>query len=373
MKKIIYTIVACGLLMASCSQSEPGSGKTGAVTIKVTAVNSIQTRSDIVSTGDDGPIPTFAAMNVYAFLNDGSGAYMYTKTIDMFADYNATTYSAVQILADDTFPAGDYKFLGVGQIAGDDYQIPNPIATTNFNDFSATHTPPTNPANVIFAGNVTQEVLATGASVEIDISRQVAGIFVYLADVPSQIGGKDVAYLRLNITDANTAVNLTTGAGGTPTGAAYSVISISLAGQSVDPAKKVYAGPGDSEGLDIVPNSQIESAFALPIGNVTMTLELQDEFGTALKTWNVQDADRGTINLEPNVLLAIGVKNRADSEFGDDDTNDADTAGDDTGTVNEDDKPTSLLTDEIITVNVLRNWTDVQNLTLEEPEAPANP
>ncbi len=373
MKKIIYTIVACGLLMASCSQSEPGSDETGAVTFKVTAVNSIQTRADIYSTGDDGPIPTFAAMNVYAFLNDGSGAYLYTHTIDMFDDYDATTYSATRILGDNTLPAGDYKFVGVGQIAGDGYQIPNPTTTTNFNDFTATLTPPTNPANVIFAGNVTRAVLATGASIEIDISRQVAGIFVYLADVPTQIGGRNVAYLRLNVTDANTAVNLTTGAGSTPTGAAYSVISIPLADQSVDSANNVYAGPGDSPGIDIVPNSQIESAYALPIGNVTMTLELQDDSGTALKTWNVQDADRGTINLEPNVLLAIGVKNRADSEFGDDNTNDTDTAGDDTGTVNEDDKPTSLLTDEIITVNVLRNWTDVQNLTLEEPEAPANP
>ncbi len=233
--------------------------------------------------------------------------------------------------------------------------------------FEVVKAAPSNPANVIFAGNVTQAVLATGASIEIDISRQVAGIFIYLTDVPTQIGGKDVAYLRLNITDANTAVNLTTGAGSVPTGAAYSVISISLATQAVDAANNVYAGPGDSEGLDIVPNSQIQSAYALPIGNVTMTMVLQDEFGTTLKTWNVLDSDGGTVNLEPNVLLAIGVKNRADSELGDDNTNDADTADDDTGTVNEDDKPTSLLTDETITVNVLRNWTDVQDLTLEEP------
>ena len=371
MKKIITLIAACGLLVGSCAKTERLSGdEAGTVKFKVNAVNSIKTRGDIFSSGDDGPIPAFAAMNVYAFLNNGSGDYLYTQTVDMIGDYNETTFTATRILADNTFPAGDYKFLGVGH--NDGYTPTTPTPTTNFNDFSATIAAASNNTKVIFAGNVTQEVLATGATIEIDISRQVAGIFVYLTDIPTQIGGVDVAYLRLNITDANTSVNLITGDGSVAAGAAYPVISIPLTGQTVDTANNVYAGPGDSDGLDLVPNAQIESAYALPIDAVTMTMVLQDEFSNPLKTWNVVDSDGGTINLEPNVLLAIGLKNRADSEFGDDNTPDSETTADDTGTVNEDDKPTSLLTDETITVNVLRDWANVENLTIEEPQ-PENP
>ena len=371
MKNIIFIFAACGLLMASCSQPDQDSDKKGTVTFKVNAVNAIQTRGDIVTSGDDGPIPDFGTMNVYAFMNDGSGQYLYTQTIEMIGNYSSTTLSAVRILADNTFPPGDYKFLGVGAISNSGFQLPQPtIGTTNFNDLQATLTNPANSVDALFAGSVTQEVLATGASIVVNISRQVAGLFLYVTDVPTQIGGRDVAYLRLNITDANTVVNLTTGAGSVPTGSSYSPISILLTGQTVDTANNVYAGEGDINGLDVVPNSQIKSAYALPIGNVTMTLSLVDQYGVALKTWSVQDSDGGTVNLEPNVLLAIGIKNRADSELGDDGINDNDTADDDTGTVNEDDKPASLLTDETITVNVLRNWTDVQNLTLQESDTP---
>ncbi len=359
MKKFFTVIVACGLMAASCIHDQTPGEATGAMKLKVTAVNSIQTRGDIYSTGVDGPIPALGSVNVYTFLNDGSDNYLWTQTIDMSTDYHAETLSASRVLADNTFPAGNYRFLAVGRAASDGYTIASPTATTNFNDFTATIQQADNATNVIFAGYTTQEVFATGATIEIDIARKVAGIFTYLTDVPNEIGGTTVAYLRLRVSSANTAVNLTSAAGSIPIAGSYYAINIPLAGQTVDQANHIYTGPGDSADFNIVANSQIASNYALPIGGVTMTLELQDDQSNPLKTWSVVGPAGTTIDLTANVLLAIGIKNNPTSELGDDETAGGD--GD-----NADDSPVSLLTDETITVNVMRDWDAVNNATLQE-------
>ncbi len=358
MKKTITLIVACGLLLGSCAKSKPADENTaGTVKFTVNAVNVIQPRGDINSTSPDGPIPALAVVDVYAFLKNGDGDYIYNKTIELFDNYSTDTHSASAVLADGTFIAGEYKFLGVGRVDDDGYTLTTP-AGANFDDFSASIAS-AGETNVIFAGSVTQEVLESGASIEIDISRQVAGIFAYFTNVPTEINNTPVAYLRLRVTNANTSVNLTSGEGDAPTANYYYPIDITLTGQDIDDANNVYAGPGDSTGLDILDNSQIASNYALPINGVTMTLELQGANEVALKTWTVRGANGTAIDLAANVLLAIGTKNKAGGTLGADDAEGGDGE-------NADDTPVNLLTDETITVNVLSNWGDVQNLIIEE-------
>lgn len=374
-------IAACGLLLGACTKSDPGVGdETGTVKFKVTAVNSLQTRGDILTMGKDGPIPTFGKISVYAFRDNGSGTYLYEKTVELLTapeDYNTETNSITQILPDGTFGAGNYKFVGVGRVDGDEYTLATTTqpddAPISFDAFTASIGTQANSAtNVIFAGNKTQEVLATGATIEIDISRYVAGIFLYITDVPYEISNTPVAFLRLRVSDANTSVNLSTKAGSVPIAETdYYAIDIDLTTQEIDTEHNVYAGIASTAALALVDHSQIESNYAIPVSDVTMTLELQSANGTPLKVWNVRDKEDNptTINMAANVLLAIGVKNKADGTLGDDDTDDTTTDEDETGTDNEDDKPVSLLTDETITVNVLRNWDVVNSLDLEEAPA----
>ncbi len=372
MKKFITMITACGLLLGACSQNEPVVDEAGTVTFKVTAVNSIQTRGDIYSSSAAGTIPALANVQVLAFKDDGSSNFLYTQSIDLTTAYTPATNSAQQKLADGTIAAGSYKFLGIGQVADDGYTLPTLEAdVTNYDAIAASVTSAGANTNVIFAGTKAQEVLATGANIEIDISRQVAGLFGYFANVPTEISNTPVQYLRLRVSNANLAVNLGTGVGDatTATGASYYALEIDFTGQPVDAENNVYRGVVPPSGVVVAENSQIVSNYAIPIdGLTTMTLELQSADGTALKTWTVQDANGGNIDLKANVLMAIGLKNRADSQYGADDTDDTTTAEDETGTPNQDDTPVSLLTDETIIVNALPNWNDVQNLILEEQQ-----
>ena len=372
MKKIISMIAACGLLFGSCSQNEPVAGITGTVSFKVTAVNSIETRGDIYSSSITGTIPAMASVQAFAFKDDGNSNFLYDQTIDLTTAYSTETNSAQQTLADGTIAAGSYKFLGIGRMsATDGYTLPTLEAgVTNYDAMVASITAANASTNVIFAGTKVQEVLPTGANIEIEITRQVAGIFGYFSNVPTQISGTDVRYLRLLVSNANLAVNLGTGIGDatTATNATYTALEIDLLNQTIDDVNNVYKGAVPPTGVVVAENAQIVSNYAIPIdGITTMTLELQSEDGTALKTWSVQDSDQGTIDLKANVLMAIGVKNRADSEFGEDGVDDDTTTDvDETGTPDQDDTPASLLTDETIIVTLSKDWNEVQNLTLVE-------
>ena len=363
MKKIIILIAACSLLFGSCSQSEPAAGEvTGAVTFKVTAVNSIQTRGDIYTSSATGTVlPAMTGVQVLAFKDDGSDNFVYTQTIDLTAAYNASINSAQQTLADGTIAAGNYKFLGVGRMsASDGYTLTTLVeGVTNYNDVTARIFVPSSFINVIFAGTKEQEVLPTGANIEFEITRQVAGIFAYTANVPVDILGTTVQYLRLRISNANRVINLGTGEGDSATGQFYDALIINLLNQTRDEVNNVYKGAVPPTGVVLAENAQIASNYAVPVDGVTMQLALQDASGTDLKVWNLQDADGGTIDLKPNVLLAIGTKNVAGSIWGADGLPGG--VGD-----NADDAPASLLTDETIVVTISKNWKEVQNLTLVE-------
>ena len=384
MKKIITLIAACGLLLGSCVKSGPGSGdETGTVTFKVTAVNSLGlTRGDIYTSTTAGTIPTMGSINVYAFMkNDGDGNYLFVgQPVELIDNYDDEAYTAQEVVPDGTFAAGDYKFIAVGRVASDGYTIADPVAgTTNFNDFSATiantvYATAGAAVNVLFAGNITQSIEVQGANIEIDISRHVAGVFAYISDVPSQIGGIAVQNVRLVVSNASTAVNLGTGVGYSVLGSEYYPLMFDFDSQTVN--NGVYSGMADVYDsadppaliLDVVDGGQIASNYALPVGPVTMQLQLVgddpavDGTENPLKTWNLQYNNSPNITLQPNVLVSIGKKTVADTTLGSDGV-EGDTSEDGSGA---DDTPASLLTDETITVNILKDWSSVQDLTLVE-------
>ena len=367
MKKIFTLVAACGLLLGSCAKSEPAVGEEpGVVTFKVTAVNGIQTRGDIYSSSAAGTIPAMASVNVLAFKDNGSGDFLYSQPIDLTSFYKTDTNSAQQRLADGTIGAGNYKFLGIGRISlTDGYTLPDlDVDVTNYNDIKASITAASSNTNVIFAGTKEQDVLPTGANIEIEITRQVAGIFGYMSNVPTDILGTPVQYLRLRVSNANLAVNLGTGEGdvSTNTGTSYYALDIDLTGQTKDTENKVYKGVVPPTGVVVAENAQITSNYAIPADGVTMELVLQDAESNDLKVWELQYNGSPTINLEPNVLMSIGTKNAIDTTLGSD-GEPGDSSDDGSGV---DDTPANLLTDETIIVTVRKNWNEVQNLTLVE-------
>ena len=382
MKKVILMIAACGLLLGACSKSEPGTGgKAGAVTFKVTAVNSIHTRADINSTSEEGPIPALGDVTVYAFAQNGSD-YLYYGSYAIplpgFIGEAGSNSGSTTLAGENLIDPGNYKFIAVGRVAAADYGILTATGTdpdttpVSFDAFAATIAEANDATNVIFAGIAGEDTAGAddpivitadkGANVTIPMTRKVAGIFVYLSDIPDQIGGVNVTSLVVRVSHASTSVLLHDGTGA-PASQVYDVLTIPLTGA----VNGVFPGQTVS-GVSLVPGSYIGSSYVLPVvpetGEVEMTLVLKGG-DTDLKTWNITGEEAG---LPANTLMAIGIKNTTDGTNGadgkDDDTTTEDEAG--TGSPNQDDTPASLSHSESITANISRNWDTVTNLELEE-------
>ncbi len=388
MKKFITLIAACGLFLASCAKSEPGTGyKAGTVKFTVSAVNTIQTRADITSSSNAGPIPALGEVTVYAFAQNGSD-YLYYDSYSIpttgFTGSTGSNTGSTTLTGENLIDPGSYKFIAVGRVATDGYNIATtvtePAGPVSFDAFTATITAADDATNVIFAGAAGEDAdgsddpvtitAEAGASVAITMTRKVAGIFVYLSDIPAQIGGENVSSLVVRVSDANTSVLLSDGKGGTPTGARYDVLTIPLTGA----VNGVFPGQTVS-GVSLLPGSYIGSSYVLPIvpesGEIEMTLVLLggSDGATELKTWNIVGEEAG---LPANSLMAIGIKNTVDGTNGVDGVDDETTPEDEaaTGSENQDDTPASLSHDEALTANISPDWDTVNNLTLEEAPQP---
>lgn len=345
MKKSHLLIAAFALLLGACSspkdvQEEP----QGPIVFEISAVNSLDTRA-IYS---QEAVHSVENVKVYVFKKDEFGNYLYFKTFDITPWIKGSNFERYQVT--EMLPEADYKFLGIGRDATDNFILPTLDGSTNYDNFLVS----VNNAGQeteIFAGTKTATLTSQGMRIPIVISRQVAGVLAYFKNVPSEIGNTPVKFLRITVSSANKAVNVTTGAGSSPATGSFNVFNMDLSGQaSID---GVYVGNDLLlQGVVKVPNSQLNGAFLMPVNSVTFTVGLYSAADVPLKTWTVTDGILSTISVMPNHFYSFGTKVAKNTIIGtiDNPTPDA---------------PIDLLKDQSITVTITPAWAQIHNMVIQ--------
>lgn len=355
MKKFMYLVMMSAFIFA-CSQNDnpvPGTETPeNGIVFEISTQTGMDdaTRAPIYSQEATQHV---TRVKVYAFQNNNTD-YVYTKTFTVTGWSDGTTFKRYTVGTSETLTAGDYKFLAVGQDATDLFNVSDPGTAHTFDAMLAT-IQNSGDESEIFAGSAQAQVSAEGgARVSIVMTRKVAGVLGYFKNVPQNINGTDVQYLRLTVTDANQAVNLSTGAAITGNTTPYDIINLDLSGQTVN--NGVFAGNDlSAQGVVKVANSQLGGTFFLPVSSVTMTLGLYAADGTtALKTWTVKDTDGNTtFNILANHFYGLGTKTMAGNTNG---------GTDDPG---DDDNPVDLLTDQSVVISINPAWDLIHNLIIQ--------
>lgn len=292
-------------------------------------------------------------VSVHAFKLNGSD-YLFEKTYTITDWTEGTTFKQYEVPETENLPVGDYRFLAVGRDAVDEYQLTTLLETTTIEDVAASIVD-SGDEYEIFAGTAQAQVSALeGTRVSLTMIRKVAGILGYFTNVPQILNGDTVRYLRLTASAGNKQVNLVSEAGSSPADS-YHIINIDLNGQDVE--DEVYTGNTPStSGIVKLPNSQLSGAYMIPVDDITLTLGLYNEVGTALKTWEVFDNNSTSVNILANHFYSLGRKGKPDTTTGEDP---------DPGSPEDDDDAIDLLRDQTISITIDPAWNTVHELTIE--------
>lgn len=314
-----------------------------------------------------------------------------TKNITLKGLSKNATYKFVAVGYNDTYPYGT---------------LPAPIGETTLESFIQTTTEKSDYAvEELFAGvsadcTTDSDKAAFDNEASVTITRQVAGMLGYFKNIPTKIGESVVKYVRVyankefttfkfpaqllsnsdfNGADANATADkddkflvmefdmstiATNWGEGTPTGDTYTFENWTNGkpGESTNaPLAKGYTAP---EGLKLVENSIFGGRYLIPydqhVGSQTLTVELQDKDGEALKTLNVvtnqipSEATKYAYDIRCNNFYSIGKKLDTDStDGGDPDPEDPD-------------EPVDLSGNTDIKVIVNDAWKVLHNMGVEE-------
>lgn len=377
-------ILACGLLtFSACSNDDAFNEDETNVTAGETR-NVELTFNFSVNSGEQtrGGRPLYSsealqqvnAMKVYVFKESG-GEYVYSEEINgnNFGFNNSTaqgteshSYTLTDKLAD-----GTYKFLAVGYEDGYSTTFKALTMTQNTTKLSELllELNDSQNADEVFSGvseAVTVNATSTSFNVGVELNRVVAGILGYFKNVPYEIekGGNmvRVKHVLVNVIKKGTSAKLEDRSASGVKDGKYTIIDIDMSSYSKDGDNNWYSVPAKSGEVATVANSVLQGAYSLPIAAVksSNTLEVVltgDDKGTALKTFKVKDADSYEFAINANHFYSLGQKKT------DDDTNGGDPDPDPDPDDNDD--PIDLSKDQIITITVNAEWTDIHNLTIE--------
>lgn len=349
MKNVFSLIFACALLF-SCSkddQRSDGLVPPGRLQFEITALSTSAdgktTKAPVYSQESTNRV---TRLMIHSFIQNGTD-YLFSKTYTLPTINEGTDSYLYLVNEAEELEAGHYKFLVIGQEAADSYSL-TAASTTQFDDMLASVTAAAN-VSEIFSGTAEADVYAEGGRVSINISRKVGGVLGYFKNVPQVLSGDTVAFLRLSVSNTNQAVNLVDSIGESPAGTSYNLIDITLTGQPV--VNGLYTG-NTIAGVVKLENSQLGGAYLLPVDGVTMTLGLYNAAGTSLQQWPVSYGGATTFNIVANNFYKLGNKMNTTSTTGD-----PENPGDD-------DEAIDLLTDEVITITISPEWTNIVDLEI---------
>jgi len=314
-----------------------------------------------------------------------------TKSITLKGLSKGATYKFVAVGYNDTYPYGTLSeptggttlesFIQQTTTAKSDYEVEELFAGV-----SADCT--TNSDKAAFDGDAS-----------VTITRQVAGMLGYFKNIPTKIGESVVKYVRvyankeftifkfpaqlLSNSDFNGVDNTTADKDGkflvmefdmstiatnwgegTPTGDTYTFENWTTGKPSESTKAPLATGYTAPEKLQLVENSIFGGRYLIPydqhVGSQTLTVELQDKDGEALKTLNVvtdqipSEATKYAYDIRCNNFYSIGKKLDTDStDGGDPDPEDPD-------------EPVDLSGNTDIKVIVNDAWKVLHNMGVEE-------
>lgn len=316
-----------------------------------------------------------------------------TKSITLKGLSKSTTYKFVAVGYNGTYPYGT-----LSEPTGETTTLENFIqTTTEKSDYEVEE---------LFAGvsadcTTNSDKAAFNGEAFVTITRQVAGMLGYFKNIPTKIGESVVKYVRVyankefttfkfpaqlltapdfNGVDANITADkegkflvmefdmsaiATNWNGGTPTGGTYTFENWTNGkpGESTNaPLAEGYTAP---DGLKLVENSIFGGRYLIPydqhVDSQTLTVELQDKDGKALKTLNVvtdeqttpSDGTKKAYDIRCNNFYSIGKKLDTDSTDGGDPNPDPD-------------EPVDLSGNTDIKVIVNDAWKVLHNMGVEE-------
>lgn len=383
MKKNYFAmaILACGLLtFSACSNDDAFNEDETNVTAGETR-NVELTFNFSVNSGEQtrGGRPLYSsealqqvnAMKVYVFKESG-GEYVYSEEINggNFGFNNSTaqgTESHSYTLTDKLTVGDTYKFLAVGYEEGYGNTFNALTMTENTTKLSELllELKAGQNADEVFSGvsdAVTVSATSTSFNVGVELHRVVAGILGYFKNVPYQIekDGKmvQVKHVLVNVVKKGTSAKL---ADRTANGVEdkYTIIDIDMNSYSKDGDNNWYYVAAQSGNVATVANSVLQGAYSLPIAAVASSNTLEvvltgEDKSTVLKTFKVKDEESSEFAINANHFYSLGQKM----------TNDGTDGGTpDPGT--DDDDPIDLSKDQIITITVNADWSDIHDLTIE--------
>lgn len=385
MKKNYFAmaILACGLLtFSACSNDDAFNEDETNVTAGETR-NVELTFNFSVNSGEQtrGGRPLYSsqalqqvnAMKVYVFKESG-GEYVYSEEITDDGNFGFNNSTAAETESHsytltDKLTDGKYKFLAVGYEDGytTTFKGLTMTPTTKLSDLLLELNDSEN-ADEVFSGvsdAVTVSETSKSFNVGVELHRVVADILGYFKNVPYQIenGGNmvRVKHVLVNVIKKGTSAKLEDRSASGVKDGKYTIIDIDMSSYSKDGDNNWYSVPAKSGEVATVANSVLKGAYSLPIAAVksSNTLEVVltgDDKGTALKTFKVKDVDSYDFAINANHFYSLGQKM----------TNGGTNGGTpDPGTDDDDDDPIDLSKDQIITITVNAEWTDIHDLTIE--------
>lgn len=385
MKKNYFAmaILACGLLtFSACSNDDAFNEDETNVTAGETR-NVELTFNFSVNSGEQtrGGRPLYSsealqqvnAMKVYVFKESG-GEYVYSEEINggNFGFNNSTaqgTESHSYTLTDKLTVGDTYKFLAVGYEEGYGNTFNALTLTPNTTKLSELllELKAGQNADEVFSGvsdAVTVSATSTSFNVGVELHRVVAGILGYFKNVPYQIekDGKmvQVKHVLVNVVKKGTSAKL---ADRTANGVEdkYTIIDIDMNSYSKDGDNNWYYVAAQSGNVATVANSVLQGAYSLPIAAVASSNTLEvvltgEDKSTVLKTFKVKDEESSEFAINANHFYSLGQKKTDGGTNG---------GTPDPGTDDDDDDPIDLSKDQIITITVNADWSDIHDLTIE--------
>ncbi len=350
--KTKYLLVIAVLILAACTKEDNPLSITqntsGEVSFEVSTAPVVSIKQAIYSQETSSSV---TRVNIYAFTTTDGVVYTYAKTFTMAGWSEGVTFQRFVVPDTSKLAQGTYTFLAVGRNLTDNFTVTVPSSTTTLADMQASVSASGNESD-IYAGIAQAVISSDGSRISIEMKKKVAGIMGYFKNVPQELNGQTVKYLRMTLSNVNQAVTLSTGVGVPTAASTYNVIDMDLSSQSVTGG--VYVGNNlVSQGVVKLPNSQLSGSFIIPVSGISITLGLYDATGTAIKTWTVVNGVTTSFSLAANTLYSLGQKMQAGS------------TDNGTGTPGDDDNPIDLLVDQEIAITINPNWDLITSLTLQ--------
>lgn len=366
MKKFLLMAAVGTMMFSACSNDDNLSEITGNGEAKPVEVSMDFTVSSGAETRAARPLYSSEALQrvndlqLYIFKD---GKFEKSEKIEAFNnDVNqgdeSHTYKFTPQLGN-----GQYQFLAVGFEENEAYKALNFIKGTTTLDEAALELNDTKDAAEVFAGvsdryTVSDDTKSLTASVT--LNRTVAGVLGYFKNIPYEVAKDDamkrVMKVCVELINKGTAANLKDNTTKSSTGA-YKMLTIDLTNETKADDGNYYKKDANSANPATVANSFLAGGYVLPFDNATadptFKVVLYGESDVVLKTYKVQLENTTTVNInvEANHFYSLGHKSKDNSTEGG-------------GGEEDKDDPIDLSKDQVITITVNADWTDIHDLEL---------